>query len=271
MRRIKIALIPLLAVCFSAFPGSAVLAQPLLVSSFPQANETLQISPGQVRLTFDRMLDDSGVEIAVLDGGGQSVDLGDLHVDPANRFTASVSLPALANGSFTVRYWVAALGGSTSLHGEFRFAVATLPPELIIRMPEDGARLEPGPINLSFDMRYADFSLYETTINLYLDDQPAGQIKGLSAQIPDPPQGVHQVRAVISQYGVELGHTSQEVTVVIVAPDEELLGREAAASAPPDQGLAYSAWQMAGLLALLSVLIFLGSLLGRRAVPRDEA
>ncbi len=258
-----------LVVALFALVGQAS-AQPVLVDASPAPGSTLIAPPQTVILTFDRILSGQGTTIRITDERGQRVDQNDTHLDPTNRFRASISLQTLIEGRYTVSYTVAAVGSSTVLVGSYEFAIDLPPPTLALIAPVDGQAFGAGIVPLQMQVQYFDFGLYNNRIRLYVDDGLYAELRTLSYDLESLPPGVHKITAVLAQFeDQELPETAVTVTIAITQPDPESEGREQAAVAPPDPGLQLTIPQLVGTILATMVLLWLGIWLGR--LPELEA
>jgi copper transport protein len=140
-------------------PGLALLVAVLLVTvasahgaellgADPAPGSALDTPPDQVRTWFGGELNVDKSLLQVFDGDGRQVDNGDGGVDRNDSDHASmvVSLPALADGAYTVR-WYAVLEDGDPTEGLFHFTVgdvAVAPGEIVLPAPlsadDDGGR-----------------------------------------------------------------------------------------------------------------------------------
>ncbi len=257
----------LLVLCL--IPARSLNAQPALHDASPAPETVLSGPPERVTLTFNAALADRGTNIRVLDAEDRRVDNKDVLVNPANRFEVSVTLPALADGVYTVHYTAAALGGSTVAVGSYTFSIALPDPRLLLLTPVDGQAFEPGPVALEMQVEFFDFELYNSRIRVYADGELRDEVRGLAYQIEGLEPGVHEVKVVLARFeDQELEDTANVVHVAIAQPDEEMEGREVAAGMPPDPGLQLTTLQWVGVTALTLLLLGVGVWLGRS--PEDR-
>jgi len=101
-----------------------VLAHANVGQSAPAADQTLAGGPDRVRLSFTETPDPAGTGLAVLDGGGAQVDLGDQVVSAADS-QASVGLGPLGPGVYTVAWGSRSAVDGDDAKGFFAFAVGT--------------------------------------------------------------------------------------------------------------------------------------------------
>jgi len=128
-------------------PGLALLAAMLLVTlvaahgaellgADPAPGAVLDTPPGQVRTWFGGELNVDKSLLQVFDGDGRQVDNRDGGVDTNDSDHASmvVSLPALPDGAYTVR-WYAVLGDGDPTEGLFHFTIGDVvvaPGEIVL-------------------------------------------------------------------------------------------------------------------------------------------
>jgi len=112
-----------IVILYSALAVTAVSAHALLLRSNPPANAVLEQPPVQVELFFSEPLEQQLSSIKVIDTNGQSVDAGDVRVDPSDTTRITVSLRSLSEGVYTVTWKaVSAIDGHQTV-GTFPFAV----------------------------------------------------------------------------------------------------------------------------------------------------
>ncbi|MDR3575855.1 MAG: copper resistance protein CopC [Anaerolineaceae bacterium] len=100
-----------------------VQAHALLVRSIPPANAILARGPAVIDLYFSEPVDPVFSKISVLDANGQSVDVGDNRVDPADPTHLTVSLRSLNDGVYTVTWKAVSSSDGHQTSGSFPFAV----------------------------------------------------------------------------------------------------------------------------------------------------
>lgn len=260
--RPKVAVLAILTIflTLSVLPGEA-LAQPVLVDAFPPPDATLSSPPLEIVLFFDRALSEN-IELSVTNDRGERVDNDDLRVLPDNHFAMRVTLSAQPNGLYTVNYRVRSLGGSTYIAGSYQFGILLPPPRLHITSPPDGAALDTNPFMLEMQVEAVDFSNYDSRIHVYVDNQKVTELRELSYQIEALTPGVHEINVVLAQFDSELPDTTQTIHLAIINPDEEVIGREAAAILPPVDGLELEPPQLAGVILGILFLLGLGIIMG---------
>jgi methionine-rich copper-binding protein CopC len=110
-----------LVVASAGWPAAAG-AHAALVNSVPAARATLTTPPARVTLTFNERLEAAYARVSVWDAAGEQVDLKDGALDGDTQKILAVSLPALAPGSYTVRYRVLSVDGHV-VEASFAFTV----------------------------------------------------------------------------------------------------------------------------------------------------
>ena len=112
----------------------SMLAQPAGVAAHaaldraePAANAVLDESPEAVTIWFTEPLEPQLSEIAVLNAAGEKVDNGDTQVDPADPTVMRVTLPALAEGSYTVSWKNVSTVDGHPVSGSYVFSVGEAP------------------------------------------------------------------------------------------------------------------------------------------------
>ncbi len=97
-----------------------------LVKSVPARRAVLSKPPARVQLWFSEPLEARFARVSVWDASGRQVDAGDAGVDPADPKRLSVGLPALAPGTYTVRFRVLSVDGHI-VESEFPFTLRGSP------------------------------------------------------------------------------------------------------------------------------------------------
>lgn len=97
-------------------------AHAVLVRSAPAARAALRRAPERVDLWFNERLEPAYSKVSVWDGAGRRVDVADAAVDPAEPTRLSVGLPALAAGTYTVKFRVLSVDGHL-VESQFPFSV----------------------------------------------------------------------------------------------------------------------------------------------------
>lgn len=88
----------------------------------PRAGSTLKASPPRVRLWFTGALEPAYSRVHVVNAAGERVDAGDSQVDAANRAVLTVTVPALAAGTYKVVWRILSVDTHVS-EGDFSFRV----------------------------------------------------------------------------------------------------------------------------------------------------
>ena len=101
---------------------SAAGAHAFLDRAEPRAGSTLKAPPPRVRLWFTGALEPAYSRVHVVNAAGERVDAGDSQVDAANRAVLTVSLPALAAGTYKVVWRILSVDTHVS-EGDFSFRV----------------------------------------------------------------------------------------------------------------------------------------------------
>ena len=97
-------------------------AHAVLVRSSPAARATLSRPPERVHLWFNERLEPAYSRASVWDGSGRQVDASDGVVDAAEPTRLTVNLPALAPGTYTVKFRVLSVDGHL-VESQFPFTV----------------------------------------------------------------------------------------------------------------------------------------------------
>jgi len=115
----------LLAACFlMAFSGvSGAFAHAFVDHADPKVGGSVAESPKAVRVWFTEPLDPGACSIRVLDASGQSIDLGDAHVDAKNTSLLLAGLHLLKAGVYKVVWQVVSADGHKT-EGDFKFQIA---------------------------------------------------------------------------------------------------------------------------------------------------
>ncbi len=101
--------------------GSAA-GHAVLQRAEPGVDGRLRRAPDEVKLYFTERLEPAYSSVRVLDGGGAQVDRRDSRVDRANPALLRVTLPALAPGTYTVRWRVLSIDADVT-EGTFTFRI----------------------------------------------------------------------------------------------------------------------------------------------------
>lgn len=103
--------------------GQAAFAHAVLVISEPAANAILEVAPKAVTIEFSEPVAPTLSQIVVLSQGGQAVTVGALQTVGSQDTTATVSLPALADGIYLVSWQVLSTVDGHTTSGSFSFGV----------------------------------------------------------------------------------------------------------------------------------------------------
>ena len=101
---------------------SAAGAHAFLDRAEPRAGSTLKTSPPRVRLWFTGALEPAYSRVHVVNATGERVDAGDSQVDAVNRAVLTVTVPALAAGTYKVVWRILSVDTHVS-EGDFSFRV----------------------------------------------------------------------------------------------------------------------------------------------------
>ena len=102
--------------------ASVAWAHAVLVRSSPSARATLARPPERVQLWFNERLEPAYSRASVWDGAGRQVDAADGVVDASEPTRLTVGLPALAPGTYTVKFRVLSVDGHV-VESQFPFTV----------------------------------------------------------------------------------------------------------------------------------------------------
>ena len=97
-------------------------AHAVLVRSSPAARATLARPPERVHLWFNERLEPAYSRASVWDASGRQVDSADPAVDAMESTRLTVNLPALAPGTYTVKFRVLSVDGHL-VESQFPFTV----------------------------------------------------------------------------------------------------------------------------------------------------
>lgn len=88
-----------------------------MISSEPGRRAVLSVAPKQIRLCFNENVEAGFSKVLLEDGAGKAVVLAPPARDAAKASCLIVPLPALANGSYTVKYKVLSVDGHIVEYG----------------------------------------------------------------------------------------------------------------------------------------------------------
>ena len=128
MRWVRLALPALIVASALLATAGPADGHALLKSSQPAAGDSLTAAPAQVTITFTEAPDPRLSAITVVDSTGSGVKAGPLTGSPTDPTTLSVTLPALANGVYTVTWRTVSSVDGHLATGSFAFGVGEAPP-----------------------------------------------------------------------------------------------------------------------------------------------
>lgn len=257
-QRVRILIISLL-MTWGLLSGTveAVHAQPVLVATFPVAEEVITFSPGVVTLTFDRALSEEDLVVSVTDENGDEVTAGDPMIDPAERFTVETPLEPLPNGVYTVSYRVRAVGGSVAISDTFTFTIQLPAPQLYLMDPIDGSAIYTDSITLQMRIESVSFEYYDTRINVYFDGVLLDSIDKIEYPLTGLEPGVHEIKVILTQHDQELYATEKIVHVTVVEPTPE-------PAALTEMGITFTPARWAVVIIASAALVAVGYFIGLR-------
>ena len=88
----------------------------------PRVGSTLTQAPGSIRLWFTEALEPAFSRVHVLDASGKAVDANDAHVDGSDPTLLTVTLPALAPGTYRVQWRVVSVDTHVT-EGDYTFEI----------------------------------------------------------------------------------------------------------------------------------------------------
>lgn len=94
----------------------------MLQQAEPRVESRLKRAPDEVKLYFTERLEPAYSAVRVLDGQGAQVDRRDSRVDRTNPALLRATLPALAPGTYTVRWRVLSIDADVT-EGSFTFRI----------------------------------------------------------------------------------------------------------------------------------------------------
>jgi copper resistance protein C len=109
-----------LATMFLAVPHAG--AHSYLLRAMPPAGSTVPSPPSEVTLWFTQRIEPAFSSVEVSDSGGNRVDHGDAHADPANDKVLIVSLGDLRPGTYNVTWRVLSID-THATEGRFTFRI----------------------------------------------------------------------------------------------------------------------------------------------------
>jgi hypothetical protein len=111
------------AIAASLFGTGRADAHAFLSHSIPAVGATVAAAPREVSIWYTEEVEPAFSAITVTNAGGQRVDKGDTHIDPANPRLLHVSLKPTGPGTYQVRWHVVSVDTHRT-HGDFSFTVA---------------------------------------------------------------------------------------------------------------------------------------------------
>jgi methionine-rich copper-binding protein CopC len=121
MRRPIVAALAALTVLAAAI--GPVWSHAFLARAAPAVGSTVPAAPAEIVLRFTEPVEPAFSVVTVTGTGGDRVDAGDLHADPADPTILRASLKPLAAGIYKVVWRVVSVDTHVTT-GEFRFTVA---------------------------------------------------------------------------------------------------------------------------------------------------
>jgi copper resistance protein C len=94
----------------------------VLQQAEPRVESRLKRAPDEVKLYFTERLEPAYSTVRVLDGQGAQIDRRDSRVDRTNPALLRATLPALAPGTYTVRWRVLSIDADVT-EGSFTFRI----------------------------------------------------------------------------------------------------------------------------------------------------
>lgn len=88
----------------------------------PRVGSTVTQAPGSIRLWFTEALEPAFSRVHVLDASGKAVDANDAHVDASDPTLLTVTLPALAPGTYRVQWRVVSVDTHVT-EGDYTFEI----------------------------------------------------------------------------------------------------------------------------------------------------
>jgi methionine-rich copper-binding protein CopC len=104
--------------------ATAVHAYPILQSSNPMADTTVNIAPTQIKMNFSEALVARFTDVELSNAQGQHLDTGQANLDPDDNSKFAVTiLPRLMPGTYTVSWHTGSLD-TRRVAGKYWFTVA---------------------------------------------------------------------------------------------------------------------------------------------------
>ncbi len=220
----KSSLIALFSIGFLLFGTENRATDIVLVEAFPPVDSVQASPPPEIRLRFDRPLNDVGSSIQITDETGHAAAINPSAVDPSDQTVIFASLPALVEGIYTIHYQLAALGSSTISVGSYQFAIDLPPPVLSLTRPLSGQSFPEGTaVPLQMETRFFDFSLYNNRVRIYVDGSLQEEIRSLNYSLTGLSPGVHEVKVILVQLeDTELPATTNIIYIAVAHSDSQL-------------------------------------------------
>ena len=218
--------------------------------SDPAAESVVPTAPAQLQAWFTEGVRNQGSSLQVTDTAGNRVDNNDGQVDlnDPDRKRMWVTLQALPDGVYTVRWVTVSADDGDQAEGTFRFGVGAntvLPPqgasapsprltiesasvngrEVRLRVRADGATiaLPSGGMDMAASTNSASMampanSLPEAHIHVYVDGRMALMLYQPDVVLADVPSGTHDVRVELSNNAHQDWDPPVVTTTTVVVP-----------------------------------------------------
>lgn len=102
--------------------SASAAAHAFLDHADPRVGSTVSQPPHSVRLWFSQALEPAFCRVHVVDASGKTVDAGDAHVDASDTTLLSVTVPALAPGTYRVQWRVVSIDTHVT-EGDYTFEI----------------------------------------------------------------------------------------------------------------------------------------------------
>jgi methionine-rich copper-binding protein CopC len=243
---------------------------PVLVEASPGVDSVQESPPVEVRLRFDRPLNEEGSSLQITDEAGDVIAIDPATVSPSDQTVLSAPLPTLLEGTYTVHYQLATLGNSTISVDRYQFTIDLPPPVLSLTKPLSGQSFPEGAaIPLQMQTRFFDFELYENRVRVYVDGSLQDEIRSLNYPLTGLSPGVHEVKLVLAQAeDTEFPETANIIYVAVTQPGAE--SEIAPDSAPNHALLPALTWRQAIVAILVLIMVVASGIwLGRELYLAD--
>jgi methionine-rich copper-binding protein CopC len=261
----KSSLIALVGISFllAGLGASESVADPVLLEAFPPVDSVQASPPLEIRLRFDRPLNDEGSSLQITDGAGRNATIGASTISPSDQAVIFASLPALVEGSYTVHYQLAAQGSSTISVGSYAFTIDLPPPILSLTKPLSGESFPEGEaISLQLEARFFDFDLYNNRVRVYVDGSLQDEIRSLNYSLTNLSPGVHEVKLILAQSeDTEFPETANIVYIAVAQGASGAVSADNPSDAPSVSPLTLR--QAIVTILVVTMLIASGIWLGR--------